>query len=104
MSTVYSLRKPQKWSEKQKKYRQKLLSLSSKTSKPAHSSSAPFHTRNVILKVCVCVCGGGYQEQGSNETQAAHVKREISDESVLYKESELHNQTGLSSKDAVTQT
>ncbi len=85
------------------------LSLSSKTSKPAHSSSAPFHTRNVILKVCVCVCvcvcgGGGIRSSGSNETQAAHVKREISDESVLYKESELHNQTGLSSKDAVTQT
>ncbi len=53
------------------------------TSKPAHSSSAPFHTRNVILKVCVCVCvgGGGIRSSGSNETQAAHVKREISDES-----------------------
>ncbi len=52
----------------------------------------------------MCVGGGGVRSSGSNETQAAHVKREISDESVLYKESELHNQTGLSSKGAVTQT
>lgn len=77
MSTVYLLRKPQIF-----KYRQKLLSVSQAKPLNLLIPQVPVsHTRNVILKVGVCVCVWNIRSSGSNETQAAHVKCEISAES-----------------------